>query len=82
MTTLEVVRVRLLGAADCAGQMLCATDALEQYDRARGELFLECNRMGTTDELRDQLAMELRQRFALKSGMIATFAMRAGKRGP
>lgn len=81
MTQLEQLRGKAMAAAEEAAQALEPLDALRGYSAGRSMVFVECNRLGVSDEVREQLVGEHAQRFALKSGLMAFWAMRSSRRG-
>lgn len=76
MTQLEQLRVKAMTDAEEAAQSLDPVDALRSFIGGRGRIFLEANRLGLADGVRDQLILEYLQRFALKSGIVTFWAMR------
>lgn len=76
MTQLEQLRVKAMVSADDAAQAIDPIDALRGYSAGRGMIFVEANRVGLDDAVREQLVIEHAQRFALKSGIVTFWAMR------
>lgn len=76
MTKLEQLRVSAMVEAEEAAHALHPVDALRSFIGGRGRIFLEANRLGLDDGVRDQLIDEYMQRFAIKSGIVTFWAMR------
>lgn len=76
MNQLEQLRVNAMREAEEAAHAIDPIDALRSFIGGRGRIFLEANRLGLTDGVRDQLMIEYLQRFALKSGIVTFWAMR------
>jgi len=80
MTELEQLRVKAMVDAEEAARALDPVDALRSFIGGRGRIFLESNRLGLDEGVRDQLMQEYLQRFALKSGIVTFWAMRKVQR--